>query len=123
MSRITKKKKPPGRKPAPPELLIAKKINKEFVQGKLTEMLRKPFGDLKNLLQDNDHLETIDIWLAKIIVMGITQGDHVRLNFMFDRLIGKVTEVKEVKVSQPFMIESLDGNKTITLGTDEVRET
>lgn len=85
-------------------------------------MLRKPFGDLKDILQDNDHLETIDIWLAKIIVMGITQGDHVRLNFMFDRLIGKVTEVKEVKVSQPFMIESLDGNKTITLGTDEVRD-
>ena len=37
-------------------------------------------------------------------------------------MIGKVTEVKEVIQVQPFAIESFSGDKTITLGMDEVTE-
>ena len=61
-------------------------------------------------------MNAIDCWLAKIIVMGVTTGDQVRLNFMFDRIIGKVSEVKEIQINKPFKVESLAGDRTIELG-------
>jgi hypothetical protein len=112
---------PKGRPKAPEEVRLAKKLSKEFVRVKLTEMLHKTVDELKAIMQDGS-MQSIDVWLSRIIVMGITTGDHHRLNFMFDRIIGKVTEIKEIQISKPFMIESLDGSRTITLGTDEVSD-
>jgi hypothetical protein len=119
-STSTKKKGPLTVKTSP-ELKLAKKINKEFVREKLTSMLRKPMFELAEIAKD-DLASGMDAWLAKIITIGVQHGDHARLNFMFDRIIGKVTEVKEIQIAKPFMIESHDGSKTITLGTDEVSD-
>jgi len=100
------------------EVKFARKLNRAFVEMKITEMLRRPLKDLKALLLDDD-MESIEHFLAKIIVIGIDRGDPVRLNFLFDRVIGKVTDVREVKTVSPFLIESHDGDKTITLGAKE----
>ena len=108
-----------GKKPE--ELKIALKLSKEFVRAKLTELLMKPMHEIHDLSLDYDNMG-MDVWLAKIIAIGVKEGDHQRLNFMFDRLIGKVTEVKEIRQVQPFAIESFSGDKTITLGMDEVTE-
>ena len=107
-----------GRPRVPVEVKFARKLNRAFVEMKITEMLRRPLKDLKALLLDDD-MESIEHFLAKIIVIGIDRGDPVRLNFLFDRVIGKVTDVREVKTVSPFLIESHDGDKTITLGAKE----
>ena len=106
---------PLGKPRLPAELSLAKKLSKEFVRVKLTEMLQKPMHELVDICQDYD-MNAIDCWLAKIIVMGVTTGDQVRLNFMFDRIIGKVSEVKEIQINKPFRVESLAGDRTIELG-------
>ena len=113
---------PKGRPKVPEEIRMMKKFNREWVEVHITEMLKKSVTEIEEILKNKDHM-SIDHFIARIILMGIIKGDSMRLNFLFDRVIGKVTNVEEIKISKPFMIESLDGNKTITLGTDEVRET
>ena len=103
-----------GRPIEPKEVQLAKTLNREFVASKMTELLRKPLSELQEISQDWDE-QAIDCWLAKIITMGVATGDAIRLNFMFDRIIGKVTEIKEVQILEPFRIESREG-KTIDLG-------
>ena len=113
---------PKGRPKVPEEIRMMKKFNREWVEVHITEMLKKSVTEIEEILKNKDHM-SIDHFIARIILMGIIKGDSMRLNFLFDRVIGKVTNVEEIKISKPFMIESLDGNKTITLGSDEVRET
>jgi hypothetical protein len=103
------------------EVKICKKINKKIVEAKLAEILQKSMHVIREIALD-DEKSGLDHWIAKIITVGVQHGDHQRLNFMFDRLIGKVTEVKEIRQVQPFAIESFAGDKTITLGMDEVKE-
>ena len=109
-----------GRPIEPKEVQLAKTLNREFVASKMTELLRKPLSELQEISQDFDE-QAIDCWLAKIITMGISTGDAVRLNFMFDRIIGKVTEIKEVQILEPFRIESREG-KTIELGMRNMKD-
>ena len=109
-----------GRPKEPKELTLAKSLNKEFVRQKMTEMLQKPLHELIEMSQAWDE-QAIDCWLAKIIAVGIQNGDPMRLNFMFDRIIGKVTEVKEVQIAKPFRIESRKGD-TIELGMGDVKD-
>ena len=103
------------------EVKICKKINKKIVEAKLAEILQKPMHMIREIALD-DEMSGLDHWIAKIITVGVQHGDHYRLNFIFDRMIGKVTEVEEVIQVQPFAIESFSGDKTITLGMDEVTE-
>lgn len=109
-----------GRPIEPREVQLAKTLNREFVASKMTELLRKPLSELQEISQDFDE-QAIDCWLAKIITMGISMGDAVRLNFMFDRIIGKVTEIKEVQILEPFRIESRKG-ETIELGMRNIKD-
>ena len=108
---------PKGRQKKPVEVAFAQKLSKEFVQLRLTHFLRMPLKDLKQILKDEDR-ESVDHFICRIIVMGIVKGDHLRLNFMFDRLIGKVKDVVEHKVPEPFIIEGYNGEK-ITMGVTD----
>ena len=106
---------PKGRPRIPDEILFARSLNKSFVEVKITELLRKSVKELEQLLKDKDK-ESIDHFIGRIILIGIVKGDPTRLNFLFDRVIGRVTEKIDVKVPKPFLIESLDGDKTVECG-------
>lgn len=56
--------------------------------------------------------EAMDLWIIRIVLLGIKNGDHIRLNFMFDRLIGKVTDKVEHTGVRPLIIEWDDGTAT-----------
>lgn len=101
---------PKGRKKMPEELKYAKKLNKEFVEVQLTKFLGKSVKDLDEILE-NSELPSMQHFISKIILIGIKEGDHVRLNFLFDRVIGKVTEKIEHKMPEPFIIEGFNGEK------------
>jgi hypothetical protein len=64
------------------------------------------------------------MYIARILVKGISEGDTQRLNFLFDRLIGKVKEVKEITTPKPTVMKLLDGKTEIILGAtmDSVTE-
>ena len=68
-------------------------------------------------MKDND-MPAIEAWVAQVFLQGIIEADHVRLNFLLDRTIGKVTEKVEVKLPKPMMIER-PGGGTVLLGHSE----
>jgi len=111
---------PKGRAKKPPEVAFAQKLNRDFVQNRLTHFLRMPLDELEKILKDRSK-ESVDHFICRIIVMGIIKGDHIRLNFMFDRLIGKVKEHVEHKIPEPFIIEGVNGEK-VTLGIKESKK-
>jgi hypothetical protein len=110
---------PNGRAKKPPEVAFAQKLSREFVQLRLTHFLRMPLDQLKKTLEDETN-ESVDHFIARIIVMGIIKGDHIRLNFMFDRLIGKVTEKVEISKPEPFIIEGVNGER-IEMGVKDLK--
>ena len=106
-----------GKPKVPEEVKFARKLNREFVEVKITELLRKTMNQIEDILDDGDR-ESIDHFLAKIIYLGVREGDHQRLNFLFERVIGKVTNVIDVTPPKPFLIETLEGN-VITCGVED----
>lgn len=80
-------------------LKMAKQFNREFVEVKLVEFLRKPIVEIEELLKDKSK-DSIDHFIGRIVLMGVVAGDHHRLNFMFDRIIGKVPSTVQMEGSQ-----------------------
>ena len=109
---------PRGRPKVPDETKLMRSLSRDFVECKITSMRQKSITELEEILKDKDN-QSIDHFIGRIILMGVVKGDPVRLNFLFDRVIGKVTDIRELKTVAPFLIESHSGDKTITLGTEE----
>jgi hypothetical protein len=106
-----------GRPTSPPEIKAAAKLSMDEARAKLTEYLKLSMPELEAAMKDRTK-EAMDLWIIRIVLLGIKNGDHIRLNFMFDRLIGKVTEKVEVKKLTPVIIEYPGGDKTY-IGTTE----
>jgi hypothetical protein len=107
---------PTGRpKKACLELQVAKEINKDWVNSKIASMLRRPMAELVEIAKDVDY-ESIDCLFAKIIVIGWKTGSHSHLTFLLDRLIGKVKDQVDISMPEPYIVESVGGDKRIECG-------
>lgn len=82
----------------------ARNLNKEECEDLLNKLIRLPQEKLREIMSDNE-TQGLDALIASIIIKGIEFGDYSRLNFLFDRLIGKVKE--PVEVSGSVTLESL----------------
>ena len=98
------------------ELVLAKSLSREWVELKLVELLQKDMDEIEAVLDDRKR-QVFDHWIAKIITKGIQEGDYRRLDFIMDRLIGKVTEKKEISVPKPTIIRRRNG-ETVELGAE-----
>lgn len=80
---------PAGREPLPEDIKQARKLNKIELERILNEYL---YMTLKEIQVKANHAETpaLEVFVAKIIGEGIKKGDHFRLNFLFDRVIGPI---------------------------------
>jgi hypothetical protein len=77
--------------------------------------------ELYAIVQD-PKTSVLDLTVCSILSKAMSQGDHGRLNFLLDRTIGKVKEVKEVQVApKPFIIKRRNGD-VITMGAKPVDE-
>lgn len=83
-----------GTPPIPLEI----RESKEFTRAKLIESMTKytvmPLMDLTVLAKDQS-LPAVDHIIIRIIINAIQKGDHTRLDFILDRLHGKVKQVVE----------------------------
>lgn len=112
---------PSGRPKIPKDLKeIRKKYSKEVIQGLLAQCLDKGVDELEAILKDKTN-KVVDHLVGRVALMGIVKGDPVRFNFILDRLIGKVTEQKEITLSKPFIIEGQNGER-IELGMEEEKD-
>lgn len=103
---------PGGRVKLPVELREAAKLSKKEALEKLIYFLQMSKEDLLAITK-NDTLKVMDHWVARICELGIEHGDAQRLNFMFDRIIGKVTDKVEHSVPKPTIITLSNGDKMI----------
>lgn len=87
---------PSGRPELPAEIKGARVLNKLELELVLTKYLRCSVSDLREN-KDNQELSSLDQIAINIILKAIDYGDPIRLNFLLDRLIGKVPQ----KISDP----------------------
>lgn len=97
---------PSGRPKMPRELLEAKRLT----QAKFIELTNKYLHKTKEEIAasaKDPATPALEIMIASIIGRAITQGDHQRLNFILDRMVGKVADKVEQHVVNHDSVESL----------------
>lgn len=109
-----------GRPPKPSEVKLAEKVSKNEVMLCLSKFMRLSTDELTLIAEDTSR-PAMENWIAKICIMGMEKGDQFRLDFIFNRLIGKVTDKIEHAFPKPTIIERLDGSQTV-LGLEEAEE-
>lgn len=82
---------PNGRPPIPEEIKKARLLNKVHVEELLNKFLNWPLQDLVTFSQKKES-PVLELLVARILLEAIKKGDQVRLEFLFQRLIGKVKE-------------------------------
>jgi hypothetical protein len=111
----------PGRPKKDPLVKKAAKMTRNEVEECLVRYLRHSVSELKELIK-NDKLTTIEMLVARIIYQGIRTGDQQKLNFLLERIVGKVKDQIEHNIIRPTVIERLDGTQ-VQLGViDEGNE-
>ncbi len=104
-------KDPPGAEGY--ELKEIRKLTKAEFRRSVDKFLFMGLDKVTEL--DINEWNCLDAMVIQIIKKGVADGDYVRLNFLLDRLVGKVTEKIEMEVPKPFVIEKIDGG-TIEAG-------
>lgn len=92
----------PGAPRLPVEVIEARKINKVESERILNKFLHLSLDELA-AFANNKSNNVHEMLVARILYEGIKRGDHVKLEWVYSRLVGKVKE--EVEVSHR---ESLD---------------
>lgn len=109
-----------GRPKKPEELKKLERVTKTEVMAKLAQFLKMNIDELQVILEDKS-LPVLDHWVGRVALMGIKNGDEKRLNFLFDRLIGKVTDKIEHTLPKPTIIVRPSGEQVL-LGAEERKE-
>lgn len=68
---------------------------------------------------NNPETPALELMICHIIKEAINNGDHTRLNFLFDRLVGKVKEHVEHSTPQATLIKMIDSDQGLLLGHAE----
>ncbi len=100
----------PGQPKIPEEIREARKLNRLEFERILNKYIYVQLGDLHKIIKDPT-TPVIDGVVCKILVKGFNDGDPRRLEFVIDRLIGKIKEQEDPKdtaiSTKDAMIESL----------------
>lgn len=82
---------PAGRKPFSEDLKRVKEIDAREFKRRASKYLRMTVSEL-NVIETDTNTEAIDLIIISIIQKAGRSGDWMRMNFLLDRLIGKVSE-------------------------------
>lgn len=88
----------PGRPPLPVEVREAKKMSKAEVDAKLCAFLGYTKGELEAIMK-SPNSTMLELTVGSILLHAVKHGDASRLNFILDRVYGKVKDRSEVELS------------------------
>lgn len=108
---------PKGFDGIPKEVRKAKGKNRIELEKTLNEFLTLDRDGLELRLK-NPKATILELALGAIVTRAIDDGDQVRLNFMLDRLIGKVKEQISIEIPAPTVIKRFGSEETVVLGVD-----
>lgn len=83
---------PGGRKRMPQEIKELTFLTKQRMIGVLNQFLYMTKDEIQAKLQD-PNINMLEMAIGHIIAKAAKDGDPTRLNFVFDRIVGKVTDV------------------------------
>lgn len=105
-----------GRPLIPEDLKSVRLLTKEEAERLIIKFMSMAVDELKVLVGD-PHTPAMHGIIANIILKGIEGGDTMRMEFLFNRTIGRVLDKIEVTAVKPFVIKKPDGS--VVLGAQE----
>ena len=101
------------------DIQVLQELSRGFVETKIAAAMQRTINELVEVYKDPDS-QSIDVAISSIMLKS-AKGDYKALNFLFDRVIGKVADKIEMNLPEPFVIKSLSG-ETTTLGMKKAKE-
>jgi hypothetical protein len=89
---------PGGRKKLPEDIKAVRELNKLEMERLLNRFIYMKREELE-AIKTNKDTTLLELFVASVVSKGITMGDERRLNFLFDRLVGRVKESVEHSLS------------------------
>lgn len=113
---------PKGKIGLPQDLKEIRALRPSFVKNVIAKLSRMTLGELEAHI-DNPYTSMMEITIGKVYLKAFIGGDHMRMNFLLDRSIGKVKDeidmnLKPIVTFKTSMTE--DGRMLQDLIKDEV---
>jgi len=88
-------------------------FDKRRVKKAISKLMLMNVGELKEWLKrPEDERTVLEHWLATVMIKGISRGSREDLEFMLQRVIGRIKdEAISDSDQKPFVIERSDGTK------------
>ena len=99
----------PGRPLIPPDLKEVRTLKKDEAERLITMLMTKTVDELKAIREDKN-TPAMHVVIANIIIAASISGDNTRMEFLFNRTIGRVLEKIEHTVPTPFVIRKPNGD-------------
>lgn len=99
---------PNGRPRIPEDLKMARRLNKLELEKLLNQFLFMTPIEMEARVKSQD-VTAIEAMIGSIIIKAVKDGDQQRLNFILERLIGKVKDQIDLTVVKPFIIKRPNG--------------
>lgn len=103
---------PGGRPKLPEDIKEARKLNQVELERIINKYLAMDREAVKTAISAPG-TPMMELMVASIVAQAAQKGDHQRLDFVLNRLVGKVKEQIEVKNVTPFVIKHADGSQTV----------
>lgn len=106
-------------KTVPKDLQEARKLTKVEIELILNKYLHMQIGEL--MAQVKDPMKpTLEVLVMSVLITAIKKGDHDKLNFVFDRLIGKVKDNVDHTIKLSFHEQCVDFIESIEAKYDRI---
>ena len=99
---------PNGRPKLDKDVQEASRLTKTMILEILTQYMSMDVNSLKVMLQDPTK-PVIHHIVGRVALKAINSGDHQRLDFFMNRMIGKVTDKVEHSLPRPVIIDCAIG--------------
>jgi hypothetical protein len=111
----------PGRPPKSKEEKAASKLTRTKAEEILNRVSAMGESELTELIQSST-ATVLEKMVARVCEQALSEGDQRRIDWLFDRLIGKVKEVKEIQLPTPTYVHRFGSDEVIELGSEMVKE-
>ena len=106
----------------PPELKKVSILKSEELKLVISKHFRMKKEEIAAVLVDKNS-SALDLIVASTIAHAIKKGDVQKAEYLFMRLIGRVTEKVEVQYPEPVVIERPNGEQMVLdVASDEVTD-
>lgn len=104
-----------GRPKVPEDVKEARKLNQVEFERVANKYLYLTRDELKASLAA-PATTVVELLVGSIIGQAVQKGDHTRMEFLLNRLIGRVVDRIEVKPVEPFVLHRRDGGEPVVMG-------